>query len=98
MYRFSRENMEFAVGMDGDMSLFSSTISISVVKHMDKVVIDVIGDLLKNRNIPYHQDFTYSSGYEELVYQKEKTDWFLDISDIKKRIVEIEQRYEESHQ
>ena len=95
VYRFSRENMELTVGMDGDMSLFSAMISISVVKHMDKAVIDVIGDLLKNRNIPHHQDFTYSSGYEELVYP---SDLFLDISDIKKRIAEIEQRYEESHQ
>ena len=98
LYRFSRENLEFAVGMDDDMSLFSSMISMSIVKHMDKAIIDVIGDLLKNRNIPYHQDFTYSSGYEELVFQSDVTaDWFLDISDIKNRIVEIEQRYEESH-
>ena len=94
VYRFSRENMELTVGMDGDMSLFSAMISISVVKHMDTAIIDVIGDLLKNRNIPRHQDFTYSSGYEELVYP---SDLFLDISDIKKRIAEIEQRYEESH-
>lgn len=99
MYRFSREKMELAVGMDDDMSLFSSMISISVVKHMDKAVADVIGDLLKNRNIPYHQKFTYSSGYEELVYSKGVTeDWFLDISDIKNRILEIEQRYEEANQ
>lgn len=99
LYRFSRENLELAVGMDDDMSLFSNMIAMSVVKHMDKAVIKMIGDLLKNKDIPYHQDFTYSSGYEELVYMSGVTaDLFLDISDIRNRIVEIEQRYEESYQ
>lgn len=98
VYRYSRENFEFAVGMDDDMSHFASFIMMSVVKHMDKVVIDVIGDLLKNRDIPYHQDFTYASGYEEMVFKPGVTeDWFLDISDIRNRIVEIEQSYEESN-
>ena len=98
LYRFSRENMMFAVGMDDDMSLFSSMISMSVVKHMDKAVIDVIGSLLNNVKIPYHQDFTYLSGYEELVYKSAITpELFPDISDFRKRIVEIEQRYEESY-
>ena len=98
VYRFSREHANLAVGMDNDMGLFSSMITMSVVKHMDKVVIDVIEDLLEDREIPYHQKFTWSSGYEELVYSTEFTeDWFLDISDIRKRIVEIEQRYEESY-
>ena len=98
VYRYSRENFEFAVGMDDDMSLFASFIFMSVVKHMDKVVMDVIGDLLKNRDIPYHQDFTYASGYEEMVFKPGVTeDWFLDISDIRNRIVEIEQSYEESN-
>ena len=99
LYRFSREHSNMTVGMDDDMGSFSSMITMSVVKHMDKVVIDVLGDLLNNRAIPYHQKFTWSSGYEELVYSTEFTeDWFLDISDIRKRIVEIEQSYEESLQ
>ena len=98
LYRFSREYMEFAVGMDNDMSLFASLILMSVVKHMDKVVLDVIGDLLNKRLITYHQDFTYASGYEEMVFKPGVTeDWFLDISDIRNRIVEIEQSYEESN-
>ena len=98
LYRFSRETLNFVVGMDDDMGLFSSMISMSVVKHMDRVVVDVLGDLLNNEDIPYHQKFTYLSGYEELVYSLEVTDdWFLDISDIRKRIVEIEQSYEESN-
>ena len=98
VYRYSRENFEFAVGMDNDMSLFASFIFMSVVKHMDKVVMDVIGDLLNKRPIPYHQDFTYASGYEEMVFKPGVTeDWFLDISDIRNRIVEIEQSYEESN-
>ena len=88
-----------AVGMDNDMGFFSSLITMSVVKHMDKVIADVLGDMLNNKEIPYHQKFTWSSGYEELVYSTEFTeDWFLDISDIRKRIVEIEQSYEESLQ
>ncbi|MEE0691211.1 MAG: hypothetical protein UCJ13_10265 [Bacteroidaceae bacterium] len=99
LYRFSREHANMAVGMDVDMGLFSSMITMSVVKHMDRVVFDVLGDLLNNRKIPYHQAFTYTSGYEELVYSTEFTeDWFLDISHIKNRIVEIEQRYEEANQ
>ena len=99
LYRFSREHSNMAVGMDVDMGLFSSMITMSVVKHMDKVVVDVLGDLLNNRKIPYHQALTYTSGYEELVYSTEFTeDWFLDISHIKNRIVEIEHRYEESYQ
>ena len=85
--------------MDDDMGLFSSLISTSVVKHMDKVVINVIGDLLENRDIPYHQKFTYASGYEEMIYSEGiSADWFLDISDIRNRIIEIEQSYEESLQ
>ena len=99
LYRFSREHANMAVGMDVDMGLFSSMITMSVVKHMDKVVVDVLGDLLNDKEIPYHRKFTYSSGYEELVYSTEFTeDWFLDISHIKNRIVEIEQRYEEANQ
>lgn len=99
VYRFSREHSNLAVGMDDDMGFFSSMITMSVVKHMDKVIVDVLDDLLNNNEIPYHQKFTYSSGYEELVYSAEFTeDWFLDISDIRKRIVEIEQSYEESLQ
>ena len=98
VYRFSRETLTFAVGMDDDMSLFSYFIGVSVVKHMDKVVLDVIGDLLNKRPIPYHQDFTYASGYEELVFKPGVTeDWFLDISDIRRNIIEIEQKYEESN-
>ena len=98
LYRFSREHSNMAVGMDVDMGLFSSMITMSVVKHMDKVVVDVLGDLLNDKEIPYHRKFTYSSGYEELVYSTEFTeDWFLDISDIRNRIVEIEQRYEEAN-
>ena len=97
LYRFSREHLNMAVGMDSDMGFFSSLITMSVVKHMDKVVVDVLGDLLNDKEIPYHQKFTYPSGYEELVYSAEFTeDWFLDISDIRNRIVEIEQSYEES--
>lgn len=100
MYRFSREKMELAVGMDDDMSLFSYLINISVVKHMDRAVADVLRALLMNRHIPYHQKFTYSSGYEELVYSEDITDdwFFVDISSIRNRIVEIEQRYEEANQ
>ena len=98
LYRFSREHSNMAVGMDVDMGLFSSMITMSVVKHMDKVVVDVLGDLLNDKEIPYHRKFTYSSGYEELVYSTEFTeDWFLDISDIRKRIVAIEQSYEEAN-
>lgn len=100
LYRFSREKMELAVGMDDDMNLFSSLIITSVVKHMDRAVVDVLGALLKNRHIPYHQKFTYSSGYEELVCSEGITDdwFFVDISGIRNSIVEIEQRYEETHQ
>ena len=99
MYRFSRETYNLAVGMDDDMGFFSSMITMSVVKHMDRIVVDVLGDLLENREIPYHQTFTYSSGYEEMVFSEGVTeDWFLDISEIRNRIVEIEQRYEESLQ
>ena len=98
VYRFSRENVEFAVGMDDDMSLFSSFISFSVVKHIDRAIIDVVGNVLKNKALPYHQDFTYLSGYEEMIFSPWLTaDDFLDISDIKKRIIEIEQSYEESN-
>ena len=99
MYRFSRESYNLAVGMDDDMGFFSSLITMSVVKHMDKAVVDVLGDLLENRDIPYHQKFIYSSGYEEMVFSEGMSaDFFLDISDIRNRIVEIEQSYEESLQ
>ena len=99
MYRFSRESYNLAVGMDDNMGFFSSLITMSVVKHMDKVIIDVLGDLLENRDIPYHQKFTYSSGYEEMVFSEGMSaDFFLDISDIRNRIIEIEQSYEESLQ
>ena len=99
LYRFSRESYNLAVGMDDDMGFFSSMITMSVVKHMDRIVIDVLGDLLANREILYHQKFTYSSGYEEMVFSEGITkDWFLDISDIKSRIIEIEQRYEEGNE
>lgn len=99
VYRFSRENMQLAVGMDDDMKFLSFMIMFSVVKHMDRVVEDVLRDLLLNKDIPYHQKFTYSSGYEEMVFSEGVTeDLFLDISDIRSRIVEIEQRYEETHQ
>ena len=99
MYRFSRENLTFAVGMDDDMSLFSYLIGISVVKHMDRAITDVLGDLLNNVEIPYHQDFTYLSGYEELVYKSSSIEEiYPDISELRKQIVEIEQRYEEFYQ
>ena len=99
MYRFSRERYKLAVGMDDNMGFFSLMITMSVVKHMDRIVVDILGDLLARRNIPYHQTFTYSSGYEELVFSEGITsDRFLDISDIRNRIVEIEQSYEESLQ
>ena len=99
VYRFSRETYNLAVGMDDDMGFFSSMITMSVVKHMDKMVVNVLGDLLENKEIPYHQKFTYSSGYEEMVFSDGMTeDFFLDISDIRNNIVEIEQGYEESLQ
>ena len=99
LYRFSRENMEFAVGMDNDMSLFSYMLPMSVVKHMDKAITDILKDLLNNKTIPYHQSFTYSSGYEELVFENEQiAELYRDITDIRKHIVEIEKLYEESHQ
>ena len=98
VYRFSREYVEFAVGMDDDMSLFSAFVVMSVVKHIDRAVIDIVGDLLKNRDIPYHQDFTYRSGYEDIVFTPLLVaDFVLGISDIRKRILEIEERYEEAN-
>jgi hypothetical protein len=98
VYRFSREYNELTVGMDDDMSLFSFMISISVVKHIDRALIDIIGDMLKNRDIPYHQDFTYLSGYEDMIFAHGiADDHFLDISDIRRNIIEIEQKYEESN-
>ena len=91
--------MEFAVGMDNDMSLFSYMLPMSVVKHMDKAITDILKDLLNNKTIPYHQSFTYSSGYEELVFENEQiAELYRDITDIRKHIVEIEKLYEESHQ
>lgn len=97
MYRFSRENLELVVGMYCDMSAQASMMLFSVGKHMDRAVGQVVGDLLKNRNIPYHQKFMYSSGYEELVFAPHASaDWFLDISDIRNRITAIEQAYEEA--
>ncbi|MBR5776019.1 MAG: hypothetical protein IKY42_07180, partial [Bacteroidaceae bacterium] len=94
---FSRENLELVVGMYRDMSAQASMMLFSVGKHMDRAVGQVVGDLLKNRNIPYHQKFMYSSGYEELVFAPHASaDWFLDISDIRNRITAIEQAYEEA--
>lgn len=99
VYRFSRETMDFVVGMDRDMSAFAHMMLFSVVKHMDRAVTDVIGALIKNREIPYHQNFTYLSGYEELVYaQKQVVNYLPNISELKKHIVEIEQAYEEANQ
>ena len=84
--------------MDDDMSLFSAFVVMSVVKHIDRAVIDIIGDLLKNRDVPYHQDFTYRSGYEDIVFTPLlAADFLLGISDIKRRILEIEERYEEAN-
>lgn len=97
LYRYSRENVDFAVGMDDDMSLFSSFLPFSVVKHMDRVVIDVLDGLLSGKDVPYHQEFMYESGYEELVLAPAHSlDHFLDISHISERIVEIEKEYEET--
>ena len=97
VYRFSREYCDFVVGMDSDMSLFSTFIGMSVVKHIDRAINDIIESLLKNRDIPYHQNFTYSSGYEELVCDEVYSEeYFPGFTDIKNNIIEIEQRYEES--
>lgn len=97
VYRFSRENVEFVVGMDGDMSIYGY-IPVSVVKHIDKAIVQVMEDLLSKRDIPYHLNFTYGSGYEEMIYAPWfSSDSFLDISDIKNNIAEIERKYEESN-
>ncbi len=96
VYRYSREMVDFAVGMDDDMSLFSAFITFSVVKHIDIAIIDILGDLLGGKDIPYHQEFTYESKYEEMVFAPMHTaEDFLDITHISDRIVEIEKNYEE---
>ena len=97
VYRFSREYCDFVVGMDSDMSIFSTFIGMSVVKHIDRAINDILESLLQYKDIPYHQNFTYSSGYEELVRDHIYSE--IDIpgySDIMNDIVAIEQRYEES--
>lgn len=97
MYRFSRETYSFVAGMDGDMSLFSLSIPFSVVKHMDEVVLDLVSSLLEGKEVPQHQEFLYSSGYEELVFAEGfSKDDFKDISDIWNNIEEIERNYEET--
>lgn len=99
VYRYSREYLDLVVGMDRDMSAYASMMFFSVAKHMDRAVADIIGALIKNWYVPFHQKFTYSSGYEELVFSTIVTESsFLDISEFKKRIIEIEQAYEEANQ
>ena len=98
VHRFSREYMEFIVGMDDIESSVMSVMPFSIVKHTDKAINNILGSLFRNEYIPYHQNFTYSSGYEELVFKSYFTpESIAGFSQLKDNIIEIEKKYEEAN-
>ena len=98
VHRFSREYWGYIVGMGDIESSIMSIMPFSIVKHTDKAINTILGSLFRNEYVPYHQNFTYSSGYEEFVFKPYLSpESNVGFSQIMDNIIEIEQKYEEAN-
>ena len=68
---FIRYNRDFpgrfyTVGVETDMSIYTSDVPFSCVEHIDRVLVACITDW-KNNQLEYHRNFGLEGGWTELV-------------------------------
>lgn len=69
VYRYTREYPDniFTAGMDVDQSGYSTQVTCSVVKHIDRLIEDYLNLWLDNQPLPSHKAYGLESGYIEAV-------------------------------
>lgn len=84
LLRYNREhaNSFYTIGVDVDMSIYSSRVPFSCVKHMNRVMETCIGQWLSSSGLPHHQDLGLEEGYTELIISK----GFENLSEYKEKI------------
>ena len=73
LLRYNREwgkDSFYTVGMDSDMSMYSSQVPFSVVRHVDKAAKLCIKQWVADGKIPHFQRLGLEEGYTELVISK----------------------------
>ena len=96
---FLRYNREFpgsfyTVGVENDMSVYSSDVPFSCVEHLDKVLVLCITEWSKNR-LARHQTFRMDEGWVELVISENYKQMLMPVAEeIHARAIEMEYNYE----
>lgn len=69
VYRYAREYPYgfYTAGMDVDQSALSTQITLSVVKHIDRVIVDYLTRWLDGKELPRNQVYGMQSGYIDIV-------------------------------
>ena len=95
---FLRYNREFpgsfyTVGMENDMSIYSSDVPFSCVEHIDRIMETCITDWMENR-LDHHRTFGLEGGWVELVISENYRKTLEPLSqEIHAKALEIEESY-----
>ena len=96
---FIRYNRDFpgrfyTVGMETDMSIYTSDVPFSCVEHIDRVLVACIADW-KNEQLEHHRNFGMEGGWTELVVSDEYKDLLESVSqEIHQQAIEKEANYD----
>ena len=99
LLRYNREKGSdsfYTIGMDSDLSVYTSQVPFSVVKHVDSVIQKCIEQWLSEK-LPHHQEFTLADGYTELVISKSYKDRLsAAVQEARQTAIESEREYEKN--
>ena len=96
---FIRYNRDFpgcfyTVGVETDMSIYTSYVPFSCVEHIDRVLVACISDW-KNEQLEHHRNFGMEGGWTELVVSDEYKDLLESVSqEIHQQAIEKEANYD----
>lgn len=100
LLRYNREHKSdsfYTVGMDSDLSVYTSQVPFSVVKNVDLAVEKCVTQWVKDGKIPHHQNFGLESGYISLEISKNyKTQLSAAVQDKFQTAIAKEREYEQT--
>lgn len=67
IFRYLRENPDgpWVAGMDVDQSPYSSNVVGNVIKHIDELLVELVGGWINGESIEHYKDYDTQSGYIE---------------------------------
>ncbi len=99
LLRYNREHGAdsfYTAGMDSDMSIYSSQVPFSVVRHVDKAAEFCIKQWITDGKIPHYQRLGLEEGYTELVISKGYENLSQTAEENLSEAIEMEKKYYEN--